>query len=135
MQYQIYTIYSLDGSRFTMPTFNSALKYYKAMSFILTFSAISGCIGDKGADGSNSLIVVEEAATSLECANGGKNVITGEDTDGDGVLNEEELVTATQNLVCNGINGLENLIIVTPYTGTPCATTGNKIEKHFIHLL
>lgn len=105
-----------------------------AVFFILS---TSGCGGKSGSAvssssaGKNSVAVaVQPLAITGTCPNGGIQVDTGIDTNGNGVLDVVE-VTATQ-YVCNGndgSSGMNSLVAISAETaGSNCADGGNKIE-------
>ena len=58
-----------------------------------------------------SLVAVTDEPVGEICPAGGKRVAHGIDLDGDGELDEEE-VDGT-NYVCNGMDGLQSLVVVT----------------------
>lgn len=71
---------------------------------LLTATAFSACgeDGQNGGDGAASLIETSDASAE-ECATGGSVITTGLDTNGDGELSEDEVVSST--IICNGVAG------------------------------
>ena len=78
-----------DGDGVLGPSDSSTLKYV--------------CNGLNGTGGHISLVDVTAEPSGSNCANGGKKISSGLDTNGDGILQPSE-VTST-DYVCNGANG------------------------------
>jgi hypothetical protein len=64
---------------------------------------ISGCDGDDGLSGINSLVVSTEESPGSNCGSGGVRIDVGPDTNRNGTLDPGE-IQSTQ-FVCNGMNG------------------------------
>jgi hypothetical protein len=77
--------------------------------FLLTVSlGLSvGCTGEDGRDGESQLVLVTPEPEGASCAFGGQKIQTGADTDGNGVLDEDEVEYT--HYVCNG-EGLVSLV-------------------------
>ncbi|MEQ1734384.1 MAG: hypothetical protein ABL940_11975, partial [Bacteroidia bacterium] len=101
---------------------------------------VTGPAGANGTNGKNSLLNTSVEPAGANCANGGKKVESGIDTDNSGVLDAGE-VTAT-NYVCdglvgsngtngaNGTNGKNSLLKTTNEpAGVNCANGGKKVES------
>ena len=90
-------------------------------------SATYLCNGVDGVDGLNSLIEVVSEPAGANCENGGQMIRIGPDNDQDGILDDEEVLNI--QYVCNGTDGIANLVIVTEEpSGSNCSTGGVKIE-------
>lgn len=94
-------------------------------------AGMNGTNGTNGTNGLNSLVNVTTEAAGANCANGGKKIESGLDSDNSGMLDAGE-VTAT-NYVCNGTNGTNgsnSLVKVTDESaGVNCANAGKKVES------
>lgn len=73
-------------------------------------------------------VTAELAGTSTTCVGGGSRVETGPDLDGDGVLDEEEVLDNV--LTCSGADGLRALVVtdVEP-VGANCAAGGRRVDS------
>jgi len=79
------------------------------------------CNGTNGSNGtSGSLVAVVNEAAGSNCANAGKKISAGPDTNGNGVLDASE-VTST-SYVCNGVNGATGATGATGSAGATGAT-------------
>ncbi len=83
----------------------------------------NGATGATGSNGHGALVSVADGASS--CANGGKTITVGVDTNDNGVLDASE-VSATQ-VVCNGVDGAA-ATLATEAPGTNCPAGGVKIQ-------
>ena len=105
-----------------------------AFSAILIAISLSGCGKDTipadGSDGLATLVNVTPEPAGANCSHGGSRVDAGLDTNGNGVLDADE-VTST-GYVCipaNGDDGLVTLVSVIPEAaGENCPTGGSKVE-------
>ncbi len=84
-----------------------------------------------GADGLQTLVVVNDELSGANCPNGGQRVETGVDADGDGELSVDEV--ALTSYVCSGTGGADgsggNLVRVSSEpAGSNCASGGARIE-------
>ena len=93
----------------------------------------NGAPGAQGLPGAVSLVRQVDEPAGANCAFGGKAILSGVDTNGNGVLDPSE-VTAT-SYVCNGApgapgtNGLNSAFLVTAEPpGANCPTGGEKIQ-------
>ncbi len=103
------------------------------------------CNGETGTDGANGLIQTAIINAGGTCANGGLQIDTGADTDGDGVLRNAEI--SKTDFLCNGVNGtngsngingtngasgtdgLNSLVTINPeLAGLNCANGGTRID-------
>ncbi len=84
------------------------------------------CYGLDGKDGSNSLVSMTDAGEN--CANGGKKIETGIDTNNNDLLDETEVVGTSY--ICNGVDGADgnNSLITISDAGANCANGGKTIE-------
>ena len=64
-----------------------------------------GTNGDDGQDGKNTLVNTSTEPSGVNCANGGVKIEVGLDTDGNGVLDSNEINGSLTKYICNG-NGL-----------------------------
>ncbi|MBU1412592.1 hypothetical protein KKC22_13860, partial [Myxococcota bacterium] len=101
-----------------------------------------GADGADGIDGLNNLFETAPEPAGATCAAGGLWILSGPDSDGDGVLDSGEI--QVQEVVCNGLDGLDgsdgtdgtdgtdgynSLVLVTAEpVGANCATGGQKIQ-------
>jgi hypothetical protein len=102
----------------------------------------AGRDGVAGSDGKPSLVAVTAEVAGLNCSNGGHNVRSGIDVNGNGVLDDSEVVSS--GFVCHGAAGAQgaqgvagasgsngkNALIKTTaeLAGSNCASGGRKIE-------
>lgn len=90
----------------------------------------AGAQGPAGADGTNALVSTTMVAAGEDCANGGIQVDSGLDTNGDGALGETE-ITDTM-FICNGADGQMgiNALVSTAVeaAGDNCAVGGVMIQ-------
>jgi hypothetical protein len=56
-----------------------------------------------GGSGLNALVLISNEPAGVNCANGGKKVDAGQDSNSNGILDPAEITTSAY--VCNGING------------------------------
>lgn len=81
-----------------------------------------------GVDGKNSLTKWTSELSGVNCENGGLKVDSGIDSNGNGVLESDE-ITATA-YICNGVDGNNSLTKVTSeMNGNNCESGGLKIES------
>jgi len=81
-----------------------------------------------GVDGGQSTLVVTTAEPAgANCAAGGTRIDHGRDDNSDGVLATSEIDGTT--FVCNGTNGLQNLVTTTPVgNGSSCGAGGSQVD-------
>jgi hypothetical protein len=96
---------------------------------ILTLIACAFLLGcDKAEDGKNSLIDLIIEPKGENCATGGHKVLTGLDTNGDGILQTTEVQNT--KYVCNGLDGKTTLLsAVAEQSGSNCTTGGYKLNS------
>ena len=103
--------------------------YFRILAWIILGTVVS-CKTDEpkpGADGLTSLLKVSNEASGLNCVAGGTRIDTGIDKNKNGILDTEEIQSTVY--VCNGNNGLNNLINFTiEPAGANCANGGFKID-------
>ncbi len=106
----------------------------------------TGSMGGIGPAGFNALVAMIDEPAGANCANGGKKLSSGLDSNGNGMLDPAEITSSSY--VCNGssgtngtngangvngnagANGLSSLVaIVAEPVGTHCAAGGNKISS------
>lgn len=81
-----------------------------------------------GVDGNTSLTTVTTEPAGDNCENGGVKINSGVDTNGDGILDTNEITTTAY--VCNGIDGNNSLIKTTSEAaGMNCDNGGVKIDS------
>ncbi len=73
-----------------------------------------------------SLVAVVDEPPGANCANGGKRIDSGVDSDRDGILDPSE-VTSTA-YVCDGATGHASLILIDADVGTACSNGGQRIR-------
>jgi photosystem II stability/assembly factor-like uncharacterized protein len=105
---------------------------------ILVALALAGCGGGGGGGsttntvtaGENSVVyAVLDAAPAGSCPNGGITVDAGIDTNGNGQLDDNEIIPAKRQYVCNGLNGSAARVSVADEpAGLNCATGGKKVS-------
>jgi hypothetical protein len=82
----------------------------------------------QGIDGNNSLTKITNEAAGANCESGGVKIDSGVDTNGDGTLEESEIIATAY--ACNGIDGNVSLVNVTDeVAGENCENGGVKIES------
>ena len=82
----------------------------------------NGTNGVNGVNGANgSLVAVSNEGAGSNCANAGKKISAGPDTNGNGVLDAGEI--SSTSYVCNGVNGSAGATGATGATG-PAGATG-----------
>lgn len=86
--------------------------------------------GNTGGNGVNTLVAIVIEAVGSNCANGGSKVITGPDTDDDGVLDSSEVTSTVY--ICNGNGGAgvgtgTLVAVVAEAVGHNCAYGGSKV--------
>lgn len=87
----------------------------------------SGLDGGPGSDGKNSLVNVFAESNGGNCNNGGLKIELGIDSNSNGVLDPSEIKQT--KYVCNGINGLPSLTVVTEEpSGSNCLGGGQKTQ-------
>lgn len=80
-----------------------------------------------GNNGNNSITVVTNEPSNLNCQNGGIKINSGLDINGNGLLEDSEISTTAY--VCNGIDGNSSLTRITnEEIGSHCENGGLKIE-------
>ncbi len=93
----------------------------------LGLAACSGSQGEAGAAGKDTLVSVTTEPAGSQCATGGEKIVTGVDTNSNGVLDPSE-VTSTR-YVCNGPKGSGTLVSTgAEAPGTHCAAGGIAIN-------
>jgi len=87
------------------------------------------CTGASGANGTGPLTVESDEAPGANCANGGKRIDAGQDTDNSGTLDAAEV--ASTNYVCTGATGAtakRSLVsVANESAGANCTQGGQKI--------
>ena len=93
----------------------------------------TGVTGADGTNGSLALLEIVDELPGLTCATGGKKVTSGNDFDGDTVLDPSEILST--KYICNGVdgingsNGSDSLVVPTlEAAGSNCANGGQKFE-------
>lgn len=85
--------------------------------------------GEAGAPGTATLTKTSKEPPGANCANGGTKIEVGPDTNGNGVLDPNEVVGSATTYVCNG-SGTNSLVKASNEPpGTHCAYGGVKIES------
>jgi hypothetical protein len=85
------------------------------------------CNGSNGTNGQNSLVKMTVEAAGTNCSFGGQKLQTGFDSNSNGILNDGE-IQSTQ-YICNGSNGQNGLVKMTPETpGSNCTFGGYKMQ-------
>lgn len=89
------------------------------------------CNGVNGSNGYTDLVAIVSEPAGTNCANGGKKVSVGLDTNANDVLDASEITSS--NYICNGAigsNGLNSLMaIVSEPSGSICSNGGLKITS------
>jgi hypothetical protein len=89
------------------------------------------CNGANGTNGLSVLVSVATEAAGASCANGGKKVSVGLDTNGNSILDSAE-ITSSDN-ICNGTNGINGLnslsAIVSEAAGAICPSGGLQLTS------
>jgi hypothetical protein len=81
-----------------------------------------------GVDGNNSLTKITNEAAGENCENGGVKIDSGIDTNGNGTLDEDEIIATAYS--CNGLDGKVSLVNVNDeVVGENCENGGVKIES------
>ncbi|WP_146190722.1 DUF7151 family protein [Polaribacter aquimarinus] len=81
-----------------------------------------------GIDGINSLTKITNEAAGVNCETGGVKIDSGVDTNGNGILEDSEIVATAY--ACNGLDGNISLVNVTDeIAGENCENGGVKIES------
>ena len=81
-----------------------------------------------GVDGNNSLTKITNEAAGENCENGGVKIDSGIDTNGNGMLDEDEIIATAYS--CNGLDGKVSLVNVNDeVAGENCENGGVKIES------
>lgn len=106
-------------------------KHLIILLMILTLAMLQGCEGDQGPQGEsglNNLTKLSTETSGSNCENGGVKVELGLDTNSDGTLGSNEILTT--NYICNGANGLVSLtdVVVEPI-GVNCSNGGFRINS------
>ncbi len=91
----------------------------------------NGEAGASGDDGTTSLVSIEPLEAGDDCPAGGQTIATGEDINGDGVLQPDEIISTTY--VCNGeagTSGHVSLVVQSPEpAGDNCAAGGTRVDS------
>lgn len=98
----------------------------KIGTFILFFTSLllMSCLGNDGQDGLNSLLLTSLEPAGTNCPTGGLKVDSGLDSNANGVLDTDEILTT--NYICSGVNSLIN--VFDELAGGDCANGGIRIE-------
>lgn len=75
------------------------------------------CDGEPGRDAIPTLVRIEEEPAGANCANGGKLILSGPDTNGNGTLEDEEATSGS--FVCNGVDGSDGQTALVHVTAEP----------------
>ncbi|WP_418498635.1 DUF7151 family protein [Flagellimonas sp.] len=100
-------------------------------SVILTIALLQGCEGEQGPQGEsglNNLVKLSTETAGSNCGNGGVKVELGLDSNSDGTLGPNEVLTT--NYICTGEDGLVSLtdVVVEPI-GANCSNGGFRINS------
>lgn len=99
--------------------------------FMVACQGTEGPIGPAGADGDdglNSLVNVSNEPAGDNCDNGGLKVEIGLDTNGNGSLDADEILSTSY--ICNGMDGNSSLTeVITESAGLNCANGGVKVNS------
>ncbi|PMG76657.1 alkaline phosphatase [Shewanella sp. 10N.286.51.B7] len=92
---------------------------------IVSMMLLTGCDGDdgsdgsKGSDGTNGLISLLTTSSLASghaiCPFGGKQIDTGIDTNGNGILDSDEIITAQTQIICDAQQGALSLGLIGRY--------------------
>jgi hypothetical protein len=81
-----------------------------------------------GNDGNNNLTKITNEAAGTNCENGGLKIDAGVDEDGNGTLDDSEIIATAYT--CNGTDGLVSLVNISDeVSGGNCTSGGIKIES------
>lgn len=101
-----------------------AVKSVTKLLFLSFILLLASCIANDGENGLNSLILTSTESAGANCPTGGLKVETGLDTNANGTLDSDEVLST--DYICSNINGLIN--IGDELAGGTCQNGGIRIE-------
>ncbi len=98
------------------------------LAVVVSLAGLAGCSSDTPAEAHASVTRTTQVAPGDVCPLGGVRVESGVDDDDDRVLDDAEVETV--DYVCNGVNGITPIVVVTPEpAGEHCPLGGQRIES------